>query len=468
MQINPSFAKGIMTAPPSKSMAHRNLICAALAQGKSTIHNIDFSEDIKATISCLESLGVKIQVTSDDNSTSTGAVCKSDTGETSLIVFGTGGKFTAEPHSLFCNESGSTLRFFIPIAMLSDQEAIFTGSQTLLSRPLSVYEDICLKQGITFEHLECSEKAQAKQTATKNPTNHKEEKTSQQSYRQLKLHGKLQPDNFSIPGNISSQFITGLLFVLPLLDSDSTITLTDSIESRAYIDMTIQTQKCFGIQIEWKNENTLFIKGRQKYTATEQTVEGDYSNAAFFEAFNSIGGNVTIKGLNPNSLQGDKIYLEYFKALQKDFCTIDISDCPDLGPILFVIAALHHGAKFTGTKRLKIKESDRGSVMCQELAKLGITSNQRENEIIISSLPDKMQQNQQSSQENTVPQSVTLLGHNDHRIVMALTVLLTKVGGTIEGVEAVRKSLPDFFNRIKKLGIDFEPNGEEIKNGMDY
>ena len=469
MQINPSFAKGIMTAPPSKSMAHRNLICAALAQGKSIIHNIDFSEDIKATISCLESLGVKIQVTSDDNSTSTGAVFKSDTGETSLIVFGTGGKFTAKSHSLFCNESGSTLRFFIPIAMLSDQEAIFTGSQTLLSRPLSVYEDICLKQGIIFEHLEYNEVNQANQAATRNPiTNHKEARASKESYRQLKLHGKLQPDNFSIPGNISSQFITGLLFVLPLLDSDSTITLTDSIESRAYIDMTIQTQKCFGIQIEWKNENTLFIKGKQKYTATEQTVEGDYSNAAFFEAFNSIGGNVTIKGLNPNSLQGDKIYLEYFKALQKDFCTIDISDCPDLGPILFVIAALHHGAKFTGTKRLKIKESDRGSVMCQELAKLGITSNQRENEIIISSLPDKMQQNQQSSQENTVPQSVTLLGHNDHRIVMALTVLLTKVGGTIEGVEAVRKSLPDFFNRIKKLGIDFEANGEEIKNGMDY
>ena len=293
MQINPSFAKGIMTAPPSKSMAHRNLICAALAQGKSIIHNIDFSEDIKATISCLESLGVKIQVTSDDNSTSTGAVCKSDTGETSLIVFGTGGKFTAEPHSLFCNESGSTLRFFIPIAMLSDQEVIFTGSQTLLSRPLSVYEDICLKQGITFEHLEYNEVNQANQAATRNPiTNHKEGLASKESYRQLKLHGKLQPDNFSIPGNISSQFITGLLFVLPLLDSDSTITLTDSIESRAYIDMTIQTQKCFGIQIEWKNENTLFIKGKQKYTATEQTVEGDYSNTAFFEAFNSTSNSL--------------------------------------------------------------------------------------------------------------------------------------------------------------------------------
>ncbi|MBO4857780.1 MAG: 3-phosphoshikimate 1-carboxyvinyltransferase [Treponema sp.] len=426
MKINPSIAKGIMISPPSKSMAHRNLICAALADGTSIIHNIDFSEDIKATISCLESLGVKIQVTSDDdNATSTSG--------TTLTVFGTGGNFTAQPHSLFCNESGSTLRFFIPIAMLSDQEAVFTGSQTLLSRPLSVYEDICAKQGIAFEHVE-----------------------GNQSYKQLKLQGKLQPGNFEIPGNISSQFITGLLFVLPLLSSDSTITLTNSIESRAYIDMTIQTQKSFGVKIEWQNENTLFISGNQYYKPGEQTVEGDFSNAAFFEALNTIGGSVTVQGLNMHSLQGDKVYLTHFEELKKGFVQIDISDCPDLGPILFVVAALHHGGKFTGTKRLKIKESDRGTVMCEEFAKLGIATRQSENEIEISPLQDK----------STRP--VTLLGHNDHRIVMALTVLLTKVGGNIEGIEAVRKSLPDFFVRIRKLGIDFEPDGEEIKNGLDY
>ena len=438
MKINPSTAKGIMISPPSKSMAHRNLICAALADGTSIIHNIDFSEDIKATISCLESLGVKIQVTSDDdNATSTSG--------TTLTVFGTGGNFTAQPHSLFCNESGSTLRFFIPIAMLSDQEAVFTGSQTLLSRPLSVYEDICTKQGIAFEHVE-----------------------GNQSYKQLKLHGKLQPGNFEIPGNISSQFITGLLFVLPLLSSDSTITLTNSIESRAYIDMTIQTQKSFGIKIEWQNENTFFISGNQHYKPGEQTVEGDFSNAAFFEALNTIGGNVTVQGLNLHSLQGDKVYLTHFEALKKGFAEIDISDCPDLGPILFVVAALHHGGKFTGTKRLKIKESDRGTVMCEEFAKLGIAARQSENEIEISPLQEKVPLQEQVSTTDTVPQSVTLLGHNDHRIVMALTVLLTKVGGNIKGIEAVRKSLPDFFVRIRKLGIDFEPDGEEIKNGLDY
>ncbi len=447
MQINPSVAKGIMTVPPSKSMAHRNLICAALAEGKSVIHNIDFSADIEATISCLNALGVKVQSDSADTN---------EPADTTLTVYGTGGQFTENPHSLFCNESGSTLRFFIPIALLSEQEAVFTGSKTLLSRPLSVYEELCKTQGIEFERIDGATNNQA-------VTQEKQQETSQ-----LRIKGKLQPGNFSIPGNISSQFITGLLFALPLLNSDSSITLTNTIESLAYIDMTIQTQRSFGIQIEWKNENTLFIKGNQKYIASEQTVEGDYSNAAFFEAFNTIGGNVTVNGLNQNSLQGDKIYIEHFKALQNDFCTIDISDCPDLGPILFVIAALHHGAKFAGTKRLKIKESDRGTVMCEELAKLGITTSQSENEIVISPLQNKMFQQDTVPQQNTVPQSVTLLGHNDHRIVMALTVLLTKTGGNIEGVEAVRKSLPDFFKRIKKLGIDFEPNGEEIKNGMDY
>ena len=440
MKINPSVAKGLMTAPPSKSMAHRNLICAALAQGKSIISNIDFSADIEATFSCLNVLGVKVQL--DE----TNKTADSSQNASSLTVYGTGGHFTENPHSLFCNESGSTLRFFIPLALLSKEEAIFTGSRTLLSRPLSVYEELCKNQGIIFQRLD---------------TNTISQNTKQEESK-LRIQGKLQPGNFTIPGNISSQFITGLLFALPLLSSDSTITLIDTIESRAYIDMTIQTQKSFGIEIIWKNENTLFIKGNQKYIAKNQTVEGDFSNAAFFEAFNTIDGNVKIDGLNDESLQGDKIYLQHFSALEKDFCTIDISDCPDLGPILFVVAALHKGGKFTGTKRLKIKESDRGSVMCQELAKLGITSKQSENEIEIWPLQEKDLQSLQKAQP------VTLLGHNDHRIVMALSVLLTKVGGNLEGVEAVRKSLPDFFKRIKKLGIDFELNGEEIKNGLDY
>lgn len=399
MIINPSKAKGKMTAPPSKSMAHRHLICAALAQGKSVIHNIDLSEDIKATLSCIEQMGVKSEITGS-----------------SITVYGNEAiKCSASDKRIFnCNESGSTLRFFIPLAMLSGSKSFFIGSDVLMTRPLSVYEDICRKQNILLEH--------------KNG---------------IAIEGKLKADDFVIPGNISSQFITGLLFALPLLDKDSTITLTESVESRPYINMTLQVQKEFGIKAEWRGEKKLYIPGNQKYRATDTFVEGDYSNAAFFEALNTLGGDIEIEGLKPDSLQGDKIYLQYFEELKKGFASLDISDCPDLGPVLFTLAAALHGGEFTGTKRLKIKESNRGQVMCEELAKFGVKTLQEENRIIIYGgelhRPEKK-----------------ICGHNDHRIVMSMAVLLTITGGEIVGTEAVRKSLPDFFERIRKLGIDFQ------------
>lgn len=399
MIINPSKAKGKMTAPPSKSMAHRHLICAALAQGKSVIHNIDLSEDIKATLSCIEQMGVKNEIT----------------GSTITVYGNPSLNCSASENRIFnCNESGSTLRFFIPLAMLSGSKSFFIGSDVLMTRPLSVYEDICRKQNILLEH--------------KNG---------------IAIEGKLKADDFVIPGNISSQFITGLLFALPLLDKDSTITLTESVESRPYINMTLQVQKEFGISAEWRGENKLYIPGNQKYRATDTFVEGDYSNAAFFEALNTLGGDIEIEGLKPDSLQGDKIYLQYFEELKKGFASLDISDCPDLGPILFTLAAALHGGEFTGTKRLKIKESNRGQVMCEELAKFGVKTLQEENRIVIY------------AGELHRPEE-KICGHNDHRIVMSMAVLLTITGGEIEGTEAVRKSLPDFFERIRKLGIDFQ------------
>lgn len=399
MIINPSKAKGKMTAPPSKSMAHRHLICAALAQGKSVIHNIDLSEDIKATLSCIEQMGVKSEIA----------------GSTITVYGNPSLNCSASENRIFnCNESGSTLRFFIPLAMLSGSKSFFIGSDVLMTRPLSVYEDICRKQNILLEH--------------KNG---------------IAIEGKLKADDFVIPGNISSQFITGLLFALPLLDKDSTITLTESVESRPYINMTLQVQKEFGIKAEWRGENKLYIPGNQKYRATDTFVEGDYSNAAFFEALNTLGGDIEIEGLKPDSLQGDKIYIQYFEALKKGFASLDISDCPDLGPVLFTLAAALHGGEFTGTKRLKIKESNRGQVMCEELAKFGVKTQQEENRIIIY------------AGELHRPEE-KICGHNDHRIVMSMAVLLTITGGEIEGTEAVRKSLPDFFERIRKLGIDFQ------------
>lgn len=409
MIIKPSKAKGKMLAPPSKSMAHRHLICAALAEGRSVIHSIDFSEDIKATLGCIKQLGASAEV--DGNT---------------IIVNGSGNLSAGDGRIFDCNESGSTLRFFIPLALLNPSRARFLGSEVLMTRPMTVYEDICKIQGIKFERKDGG----------------------------IEVEGKLKSADFEVPGNISSQFITGLLFTLPLLEGDSTITLTESVESKPYIDMTLQVQKEFGIKAEWTAENVLSIPGSQKYVATEGAVEGDYSNAAFFEALNVLGGDVEVSGLREDSLQGDKVYLPYFKELSKGFATIDITDCPDLGPILFVVAAAMHGGEFTGTKRLKIKESNRGAVMCEELAKFGIKTLQEENRIIIY-------------EGAPVQPKEVVCGHNDHRIVMSMSTLLATTGGKIEGVGAVKKSLPDYFRRIKALGIDFEFESAEEANGLD-
>lgn len=398
MKIFQSKAKGQVVAPPSKSMAHRYLICSALSKGTSVIKNLDLSEDIKATISCIKNFGVNTEI-KDGLAT----IC----GGQDVVHW--------EQRIFNCNESGSTLRFFIPLAMLSDRLSIFTGSQTLMNRPLSVYEEICKSQNILMKFVN----------------------------NQLQIQGKLKSGIFEIPGNISSQFVTGLLFALPLLDGDSKIILTDNIESKSYIDMTLQVQREFGVKINWINDRTLQIDGNQKYISTNCEVEGDYSNAAFFEALNTVGGEVEITGLNENSLQGDKIYLDYFKSLQTETPTIDISDCPDLGPILFVVAACHNGATFVGTKRLRIKESNRGQVMCQELAKFGVESHQDENRIVIKKsklhAPTEM-----------------IYGHNDHRVVMSLSVLLSVLGGEIEGTEAVSKSFPDFFEKMKQIEIKIQ------------
>ena len=395
-EIKPSKGRGIMEAPPSKSMAHRLLICAGLSEGKSVIEGVSSSEDMKATLDCLAAIGAKYEI-EGEKVTLTGADIRN----------------IPENAVLRCRESGSTLRFFIPICLLDGKTFTFTGSEKLLSRPLSVYKEIFEKQGIYFEA----------------------------SADKISLGGKLKSGVFEIPGNISSQFITGLLFVLPLLEEESKIKLIPPVESRSYINLTLEALSVFGIKVEWQDENTLFINGGQNYKATEAKVEGDYSNAAFFEALNLLGSEIEITGLEPKSLQGDKIYEKYFPLLEKGEKNIDISDCPDLGPILFAVAAAKNGGTFTGTKRLKIKESDRASAMAEELSKFGTRVTVNEDSVIID------------ASEFHAP-SETLSGHNDHRIVMSCAVLSTLTGGKIEGAEASRKSLPDFFERLKKLGFE--------------
>jgi 3-phosphoshikimate 1-carboxyvinyltransferase len=252
--------------------------------------------------------------------------------------------------------------------------------------------------------------------------------------------GPLASGEFRVPGNVSSQFISGLLFALPLLSGDSTVRITPPCESRPYIDLTVTALAAFGISVSWLDDYTLRIAGNQAYRAGEIDVEGDYSGASYLAALDALGGDVTVEGLRPDSLQGDRAYERYFPMLLRGTPTIHIGDCPDLGPTLFAVAAARHGAVFTGTARLRIKESDRAAVMAEELAKFGTTVSVNEDSVVV--YPSDFH-----------APSAPLYGHNDHRIVMALSVLCTLTGGVIEGAEAVAKSFPDFFEKLAALGI---------------
>lgn len=401
--IKKSKAKGCVSAPPSKSISHRYIICGALSSGKSIISNLSYSEDISATIDCIKACGAQAKVNGS-----------------TVSIEGISKERLPETINFMCRESGSTMRFFMGVAMMFGCDSYFYGSETLRNRPMGIYEDICREQGILFE---------------KEPD-------------RIHVCGKLKAGDFDIKGNVSSQFITGLLFTLPMLEGDSVINLIPPVESRSYINLTLQALKHFGVTVKWQDENTLVIPGNQTYNPMDITVEGDYSNAAFLDGFNTIGGEVTVKGLEKDSLQGDRVYKELYPKLMAGKAEIDISDCPDLGPVLFALAAANHGGVFTGTKRLKIKESDRGAVMCTELAKFGIESVYEDNRIEIK-----------ASKLKAPVEPVS--GANDHRIVMAFSLLLSLVGGGIEGAQAVRKSFPDFFERISELGIEVE------KDGMD-
>ena len=204
--------------------------------------------------------------------------------------------------------------------------------------------------------------------------------------------------------------------------------------------MTVKALAAFGVKVTWEDELTLSIRGNQKYTPTDAVVEGDYSGAAFLDALTALGGDVKTLGLSEDSLQGDRVYRRFFPMLLRGTPTVHLGDCPDLGPILFAIAAAKNGGVFSGTRRLRIKESDRAAAMASELRKFGATVTLYDDSVVV--FPG-------SFHAPTEP----LLGHNDHRIVMALSVLLSFVGGTIRGAEAIRKSYPTFFHDITKLGI---------------
>ena len=396
VKILPSKTSGEVSAPPSKSFAHRYLIGSVLSCGKCVIKNIADSDDISATLSCIEQLGGS--VTKDGNIVT---VIPTNEKQIENAVFD-------------CKESGSTLRFFIPVVLATGaKNCTFLGSERLLARGIKEYEKL-------FENSDIIIKSDEKS---------------------IEVNGTLSAGNYEISGEVSSQYTTGMLFALSVLDGKSTLKITGNAESRAYVDMTIKVLKDFGADITETEKNFFEINGKGRLSPGEFTVEGDWSNAAFLIALSRLVGTISVSGLNENSVQGDRFCTAAFDALDGENAEIDLKDCPDLAPILFSYAAYKNGGKFINTRRLRVKESDRANVMAEELKKFGANVKVYENSVEIEKTQLK-------------PPIVPLCGHNDHRIVMALSVLAAVFGAEIDGAEAVNKSYPDFFRVIKKAGVN--------------
>ncbi|MGN0662747.1 MAG: 3-phosphoshikimate 1-carboxyvinyltransferase [Faecalibacterium sp.] len=411
---------GSIAAPPSKSMAHRAVLCAALARGASHITHLEFSKDISATLGAAGQLCARVQA-----------------GEADAVVEGLG-QFLPLSAPVDCCESGSTLRFLIPLASLSGQSVTFAGRGRLMERPQSVYEKLFREQGLRFE----------------------------QGGSALTIEGALRSGAYTLAGDVSSQFISGLLFALPLLDGDSVLHLLPPIESRSYIEMTRAAQAAFGVQSRWADETTLCIPGGQVYRPRDYEVEGDYSQAAFPAVLGAVRGGVTLTGLAEHTLQGDAVILDILRRCGAQFrreggavsfapaalrgVDIDLADCPDLGPVLMVLGLLCQGRTvIRNAGRLRLKESDRIAAMEAELRACGGVLSSEGGTITVE------------GGHPLHPPLRPLCGHNDHRVVMSLTILSLAAGLplAIEGAEAIEKSWPGFFRAIAPLGVEVDYAG---------
>lgn len=410
IKVMPTTFKGEVTLPPSKSDVHRAILCASLSKGKSIISPVDLSQDILATIDCARALGADITI---DGKTA--------------YVDGTN-LFNNKEAVLDCRESGSTLRFFIPVAGVGGVNTTFTGKGRLPQRPIGIYLDCLPKAGVQCDT---------------------------EGGLPLKIKGKLQAGEFSVPGDVSSQFITGLLLALPLTGEDCKIKITSSLQSVGYINMTIRTMAEFGVRVE-STDYGYFIKGGQQYKPCNYTCEGDWSQAAFFLSAGALGGEVTLKGLRLDSIQGDKECLEIFKKFGADITEneneitvkanklqgidIDATQIPDLVPILAVTASFAQGTtNIYGAERLRIKESDRLNAISTCLNTIGADVTEKPDGLIINGV------------EKALGGKVE--GFNDHRIVMAMAIAVEKCTSAIEITdrESINKSYPDFFNDYRAI-----------------
>lgn len=424
----------IITAPPSKSIAHRMLICAALTDSTSRISGIELSEDVKATMNCLRKLGADIVMLPEGRdkhhdlyTVIVKGILKTNKPENKENKEDNNETKENDSILLDCNESGSTLRFMIPVCTLlyefgfleADVPICMTGSSRLLKRPLETYDSVFEYTYVSFSHND----------------------------RYVQVMGGLKAGGYSIPGDVSSQFITGMLFVLPMLDGDSRLNIIPPIESRPYIDMTMQVLRRFGVEMEWLGENSIHIPGNQRYQALDTRVEGDWSNGAILLTLarlcKRLDRKIVVTGLSENSCQGDKVINDMLDVIDMGE-SVNISDCPDLGPILMAYMAAIGGGCMHGTSRLAIKESDRGQAMKQELEKMGATVHVGKNDITVI-----------SDGGLSTPSGV-IGGHNDHRIVMSMAVLCSLYGGIIDGCEAVAKSFPSFWNVMNDLGFEID------------
>lgn len=403
IQIEPSRLQGTLSVPASKSIAHRMLICAGLAEGVSVVERVSFSKDIEATIHAMEALGASFQIAGS-----------------TITVTGIGNHTAVSEASIPCCESGSTLRFLIPVAAALGVSATFFGEGRLPQRPITTYVRELSQKGIHFDY---------------------------QNTMPFSIDGTLQSGDFYLEGDVSSQYVTGLLFALPLLPGNSRIILLSPLQSKPYVTLTIACMKQFGVMVE-ETENGYAISGGQHYTSCRTVVEGDYSQAAFFYVANAIGNAVQLENLNPNSVQGDQKIV----AITQMLCynkenglpvqfDLDATDIPDLVPILAVLGTFGtHPSRITGAHRLKIKESDRLTAISELLNRLGGKVTANEDGLEIEPVP--------------MLHGGTVDSCGDHRIAMCAAIAATRCTHPviILGGESVEKSYPQFYEDYNALG----------------
>lgn len=412
-KVAPSHIQGSVKVIPSKSVSHRALICAALAKGDSVLKNMAFSEDISATANALRDLGL----------------CEYELHGDRCIVHG--GLRREGKAEIDCGESGSTLRFLVPLA-LDGKKHTFKGHGRLMKRPQGAYDRIFLRN-----HVE-----------------------SVKTDNSITICGTLESGEYAMPGDISSQFVSGMLYALPLLMDDSGIHLTTKIESRPYIDLTRNVQALFGIKSHWRG-HIIDISGRQGYRPHDMIIEGDYSHAAFFAVAAALSGEVLLQGLEENSQQGDKEILGILQCMGAEVeyrengivvrrntlkpIEIDVSQIPDLVPALAVLGCAVEGKmRIYNAGRLRYKESDRLHAMACELEKIGADITEYEDSLVI---------NGTGTLDGGEVES-----HSDHRIAMALTVAscIAKNTITIHDPMVVKKSAPNFYEEFASLGGSVE------------